>query len=58
VRTIEEMSLAGRHRVVDGSIVTNLSTLASEFVVRLGRLEREPLTGRGIALLPMHDRSV
>jgi hypothetical protein len=55
VRTIEELeklSLAERHRIVDESIVTDLSTLPPEFVARIRRRGRELLTGRGIAVPP------
>jgi len=55
VRTIEELEklpLAERHRIVDESIVTDLSTLPPEFVARIRRRGRELLEARGIALPP------
>jgi hypothetical protein len=55
VRTIEELEklpLAERHRVVDESIVTDLSTLPPEFLARIRRRGRELLAARGIALPP------
>ncbi len=55
MRTIEELeklSLAERHRAVDESIVTDLSTLPPEFVARIRRRGRELLSERGIELPP------
>lgn len=55
VRTIEELEklpLAERHRVVDESIVTDLSTLPAELVARIRRRGRELLAERGIAVPP------
>ncbi len=55
VRTIEELEklpLAERHRVVDESIVTDLSTLPPEFLARIRHRGRELLAARGITLPP------
>lgn len=55
VRTIEELEqlpLAERHRVVDASIVTDLSTLPPAFVERIRRRGRELLAARGVAVPP------
>jgi hypothetical protein len=55
VRTIEELEklpLAERHRVVDESIVTDLSTLPPELLARIRRRGRELLAAHGIALPP------
>jgi hypothetical protein len=52
IEELEKLPLAERHRVVDESIVTDLSTLPPELLARIRRRGRELLAARGIALPP------
>lgn len=49
---LEKLPIAERHRIVDESIVTDLSTLPPELVARIRRRGRELLEARGIPLPP------
>lgn len=49
---LERLPMAERHRIVDESIVTDLSTLPPELVARIRRRGRELLEARGIPLPP------
>ena len=52
IEELEQLPIAERHRIVDDSIVTDLSTLPPEFVARIRRRGRELLESRGIDLPP------
>ena len=49
---LEKLPPAERHRLVDESIVTDLSTLDPEFVARIRTRGRELLEARGIDVPP------
>lgn len=49
---LEKLPLAERHRLVDESIVADLSTLPSDLVARIRARGRELLEARGIDVPP------
>jgi hypothetical protein len=49
---LEKLPVAERHRLVDESIVTDLSTLDPELVARIRSRGRELLEARGIDVPP------